>query len=192
MHCTFEELMQPVLLSSRLDLPFFFGRVGLNSLSPNPLTKTSKKLLNIGEVQAGRQDSVTGGHKQFLLGHKKFNAPNLIVWTKKQRFSLRIFTNSGVKTKKMVFISKNVRIFTIFGVEPQKKGSLLQNLQKKQFLLKNSGVTTSILRVSGFDLHYSGIERVTSFRVNPRFRGHNSCLGGHSLLMPSPSWHRAW
>ena len=67
------------------------------------------------------------------------------------------------------------------GVEPQKKGSLLQNLQKKkQFLLPNSGVTTSILKVSGLELHSSGTEPVTFFGAQSSLGGHDSLLGGHS------------
>ena len=58
------------------------------------------------------------------------------MWIKKQRFSSRISTNSGVKTKKIkkikikVFFSKNVRISTISGVEPRKKGSYYKISEK--------------------------------------------------------------
>ena len=110
-----------------------------------------------------------GRHKQILGEHKKFNAPNSRVWTKKQSFSARISTNSWIKTERKGSSSqKNARISTISGVEPQKNGYLLQNL-RKQFLLTNSGVLTSILRVSCFELHSSGIEPLTFF-------------GGQSLL----------
>ena len=34
------------------------------------------------------------------------------------------------KKEKKVFISKNTQIFTISGVKPQKKGSLMENLRK--------------------------------------------------------------
>ena len=52
MHCTFEVLTHAtsVAAESMLGLPSFFGRVGPNSLSPNPLTETSKKTMNFVEV----------------------------------------------------------------------------------------------------------------------------------------------
>ena len=53
--------------------------------------------------------------------------------------------------------------FHYFLGEITKKESFLQNLQKKQFLLTNSGVTTSILGVLGLELHSSGTEPVTFF-----------------------------
>ena len=81
--------------------------------------------------------------------------------------------------KKKVFISKNAQIFTNSGVKPQKK-SLYYKICKKQFLLTNSGVITSILGVSGLELHFSGTEPVTFFWEQFSLGGHNSCLGGTS------------
>ena len=57
---------------------------------------------------------------------------------------------------------------------------------KKQFLLANSGVITSILRVSGLELHFSGTEPVTFFGAQSSLGGHNSCLGGTSSDL---GWH---
>ena len=50
-----------------------------------------------------------------------------------------------------------------FEVRPQKKTGLIAKSAKKQFLLTNFGVTTSILGVSGLELHSSGTEPVTFF-----------------------------
>ena len=116
---------------------------------------------------ARHQDSVTEGGI-----NKKFNNSNPRMWTKKKVFIskyARIFTISGVNTKKL-FISKNARIFTNFGGKPQKKG-LYNKICKKQFLLTNSGVITSILGVSGLELHFSRTEPVTFFWVNSRLGG---------------------
>ena len=68
----------------------------------------------------------------------------------------------------MAFISN---FYEFWGGTTKKKGSLLQNLRKKRFLLPNPGVTTSILKVSGLKLHSGGTERVTFF-------GAQSSLGG--------------
>ena len=71
-------------------------------------------------------------------------------------------------------------------VKPQKKGSLLQNLQKKQFLLTNSGVITSILGDTGLELHFSGTEPATFFGAQSSLGGHSSCLGGTSSDLGNP------
>ena len=78
---------------------------------------------------AERQDSVTGGIKKFG-GHKKFNTSNPRVWTKKK-----------------VFISKKCANFHEFPGETTKKRICITTSAKKQFLLTNSGVITSILGV---------------------------------------------
>ena len=73
--------------------------------------------------------------------------------------------NSEAKTKKnktTVFNSKRARTSTNCGVKPQKSVFIVESA-KKQFLLTNSGVTTSILGVSGLELHSSGTETVTFF-----------------------------
>ena len=85
----------------------------------------------------------------------------------------------------MVFFSKNAQTSTISWVELRKKRVFIAKLKKrvlahkkKGFLLTNSGVTTSILRVYGLELHSSGTEPVTFFGAQSSLRGHNSCLGG--------------
>ena len=47
MHRTFEVLTHAtsIAVEGRLGLPSFFGRLGPNSLNPNPLTETSKKTI---------------------------------------------------------------------------------------------------------------------------------------------------
>ena len=130
-------------------------------------------------MQARRQDSVTGGHKQIWAGHKKFIASNSREWTKKQRFLSQISTMSGVKTKKKKdFISKNTRISTISGMKLQKKGSLMQNLQKT-VLITNSWMTTSILGVSGLELLLSGTKPVNFFGAQSLLWGEQFSFGGH-------------
>ena len=90
------------------------------------------------------------------------------VKTKKKVFiskTTQISTNTGIKSKQEKdFISKTARIFTNSGVKPQKKESLLQKLQKKkQFLHTNCGAITITLGVSGLELHSCGTELVTFF-----------------------------
>ena len=104
----------------------------------------------------------------------------------KKKFSSRISTNSGVKTEKKNGLHlKKCSIFHDFwGGTTKKKGSLSQNLQKKQFWLTNSRVTTNILRVSSLKLHFSGTELVTFLGHNPRLEGYNSRLGGQGFGMP--------
>ena len=54
-----------------------------------------------GMFQARRQDSVTGGHKEFFGGHENFIYVNQTkkVKTKKKVFGLKISTNSGFYPK---------------------------------------------------------------------------------------------
>ena len=66
----------------------------------------------------------------------------------------------GGTTKKMVFIAKSA---------------------KKQFLLKNSRVTTSILRVPGLELHSSGTEPVTFFGAQFSLGSAQFSFGGTAL-----------
>ena len=72
-----------------------------------------------------------GGHKQILGKHKNSKASNLRVWTRKQRSLLRIFTNSGVKTKKRKkkTILKTARISTSWG-ETRKKRVFIAKSKK--------------------------------------------------------------
>ena len=142
---------------------------------------------------------MTGGHKQILGVHKNFNTLNPRVWTKKQRSLSRNSTKSGVKTKKKVFISKYARIFTNSGVKTSKKNplylkkcanfhefrsettkkGLYHKICEKTVLAHEFWVITSILGVSGLELHSSGTKPVTFFAEQSLLGGHNSHLGGH-------------
>ena len=80
-------------------------------------------------------------------------------------------------------------------LKPQKKG-LYYKICKKQFLLTNSGVITSILGVSGLELHFSGTEPVTFSGTQFSLGGHNSCLGAQAVIWwvkvpESPLWRWA-
>ena len=104
--------------------------------------------------------------------------------------------NSGIDQKQKNLYPKNCANFHEFwGETTKRKGSFLQNLQifakfaKKQFLLTNFGVITSILGVSGLELHSSDTEPVTFF-------GGTTRLGGTTLIWGvrpwnAPPWRRA-
>ena len=58
------------------------------------------------------------------------------------------------------------------------------------------GVITSILGVSGLELHFSGTEHVTFFWAQSSLGGNNSCLEGTSSELGRhgpgmPPWRRA-
>ena len=59
-------------------------------------------------------------------------------------------------------------------------GETTKKFAKKQLLLTNSGVITSILGVSGLELYSSGTKPVTFFGAQSSLGGHNSLLGGTS------------
>ena len=85
--------------------------------------------------------------------------------------------------------------FHEFRGETKKRG-LYYKICKKQFLLTNSRVITSILGVSGLELHSSDTEPVTFFWAQSSLGGHNSCLGGTSSNLGGtapdcPPWRRA-
>ena len=83
--------------------------------------------------------------------------------------------------KKGFNLKKCANFYEFRGETTKKKGSLLQNLRKKQFLLTNSGVITStILGVSGLELHFSDTQPVIFFGAQVLLGGHSSCLGGTS------------
>ena len=158
--------------------------------------------------------------------HENFISSNSRVWTKRNRCSTRNSTKSGVKTKKkrsssqkirevsqiLVFITKNVQIFTNsevktrifmnFGLKPQKQTVFIAKSMEKQFLLINSGVITSILGVSGLELHSSSTKPVDFFRAQSClggggtiliWGGTSSDLEGHSPMeCPPPPWRRAY
>ena len=120
----------------------------------------------------------------------------------RNRCSTRNSTKSGVKTKKkrsssqrirevsqiLVFITKNVQIFTNsevktrifmnFGLKPQKQTVFIAKSMEKQFLLINFGVITSILGVSGLELHSSSTKPVDFFRAQSSLGG-----GGGTILI---------
>ena len=146
-------------------------------------------------TQVRRQDSVTEGHKQISERNKNFTTLNSREWTKKQRFhckiprslgkkkglylkNARIFTISGLKTTKKVFISKTAQIFSNSGLKTKKR-VITAKFAKKLLLLTNSGVITSILGVSGLELH-SGIEPVAFFVAISSLEGAQFSFGGKS------------
>ena len=96
--------------------------------------------------------------------------------------------------QKKLFISKNARISTNSGMKPQKKRFFVTKSAKKQFLLTNFGVITSILGVSGIELHSSGTDPVTFFEAQSSLGGiilvgsTSSDSGEHSPGMPP--WRR--
>ena len=68
-----------------------------------------------------------------------------------------------------------------FWVKPEKQAIFIAKFTKKQFLLTNSGVITSILGVSGLESLSCSTEPVISLGHNSRLGGgHNSSLGGTS------------
>ena len=71
-------------------------------------------------------------------------------------------------------------------VKPPKQIVFIAKSMKKTFLLTNSGVTSSILRVSGFELYSSSTEPVNFFGAQFLFGGGtNSDLGGTAPECPS-------
>ena len=92
--------------------------------------------------------------------------------------NVQISTNSKVKIEKKGLHLKKCANFHEFCGETKKIRSLLQNLQKRHFLLTNSGVITSILGVSGLKLHSSGNELVTFFGAQSSLWGAQFSFGG--------------
>ena len=68
--------------------------------------------------------------------------------------------------------------FHNFWGETTKKKVFIAKSAKKQFLLTNSGVTTSILRVPGIELHSSGTEPNTFFGAQSSLWGAQFSFGG--------------
>ena len=108
------------------------------------------------------------------------------MWTKKKVVIskyVRIFTNSGVNTKKALHLKK-CAIFHKFWSETSNERVFITKSAKKQFLLTNSSrVITSISGVSGLELPISGTEPVTFFWAQCSLGGHNSCLRGTSSYL---------
>ena len=66
------------------------------------------------------------------------------------------------------------------GMKPHKQTVLIAKFTNKQFLLTNSRVITSILGVSGLELHFSFTEPLNFFGAQSSLGGHDSRLGGTS------------
>ena len=127
-------------------------------------------------TQARRQDSVRGGARTLILPilEGKFHE----FWGEDQKKGLHLTKcakfhdfRGEYLIKIKVFNSKIARISINSMVKPQNKKVFIAKSVKKQCLLTNSGVTASILGVSGLKLNSSGIELVTFF-------GAQTSLGG--------------
>ena len=86
--------------------------------------------------------------------------------------------NSEVKTKKKKKKEKTNKGLRpqIYGKFPEIRGESTK-ITKKHFLVTNSKATTSILGVSGLDLHSSSPEPVNFFGHNPRLGGAQFSFG---------------
>ena len=82
------------------------------------------------------------------------------------------------KRKKKVFVPKYTQIFMNSGVNPQKQTVFIAKSTKKHFLFTNSEVITSILGVSGLELHSSSTEPVNFFGAQSSIGGAQFSLGG--------------
>ena len=67
--------------------------------------------------------------------------------------------------------------------EDQKKKVFTAESAKNRFLLTNFGVMTSILGVSGLELHSSGTKSVTFFGAQSLLWGHNPRFGGAKAVI---------
>ena len=81
------------------------------------------------------------------------------------------------KDKNKGFLLKKCTNFHDFWGGTAKKKGLITKLAKKQFLLTNSAVPTSILRDSGLEQHSSGTEPVTFFRAQSSLGGKQFSFG---------------
>ena len=135
--------------------------------------------LNATTKQARRQNSVTGGGLNNFWGRKFF--------------FLKCESEDQIKR----FSLQNLRKKTILAHElrgenqKKKENGLYREICKKRFLPTNSGVKTSILGVTGPEMHSSGTEIVTSCGAQSSLRGASSDLGGHGPETPPPFWLRA-
>ena len=87
--------------------------------------------------------------KKKFLSQKVRECPRILVFISK---IAQMSTKSNVKAKKKGLYPKIYQIFLNSGVKPQKQTVFIAKSTKKQFLPTNSGVITSILEVSGFEL----------------------------------------
>ena len=152
-------------------------------------------MLRIGECGPNNE----GLHREFprILGSRQKKGLHLKIctnfhefWDKKKGLQLKNCANFhkvwGKDQKKKVFISKYARISTNSGMKLQKKRVFIAKSARKQFLLTKSGVTTSILGVSGLKLHSSGTEPVTFFGAQFSFGGAQAVIWGFGPGMPPP------
>ena len=113
--------------------------------------------------------------------------------------NVRISTGSTeVKTKKKKqSLSKNIRyIFINFGLKPQKHTVFTAKSTKNSSCSQIFWVITSILAVTGLELHSSCTEPVNFFWAQSTLGGYNSRLGGTSSTFGGhapecPPWRRA-
>ena len=154
---------------------------------------------------------ILGGHENFI---SLWNSTKSGAKTKKMVFALKTTQFSkkfglllqksakfletwGEDKKKKVFISKYTRIFMNSWVQPHKQTIFIAKSTNKQFLLTNSGVTTSILGVSGLELHSSCTEPVNFFEAQPSLgRAQFSFVGAREVIWVgtapnAPSWRQA-
>ena len=123
---------------------------------------------------ARRQDSMAwgGGTKNLILRIRE-GGPKKVFISK----YTRIFTNSGVKAKKALRLKKCANFHELRG-ETAKKGSLLQNLQKKTVLAHEVWGDNQYLGSLRPRTALQSTEPVTFFGAQSSLGGHNSCLGG--------------
>ena len=149
---------------------------------------------------ARRQDSMTGGrgHKQILGGTKSLILRIRECGPKKRSSSQNMRGYSlilGWRQKKDLHLKKWANFHELRGETT--KNVFITKSAHKQILLTNSGVITSILGVSGLELHFIGTEPVTFFGGTILAWGHNSCLGGtcsdlgRGTAPECPPWRRA-
>ena len=101
-----------------------------------------------------------GGHKEILGGHENFIYVNSRVWIKRKRWRPKKRSSVQKFSQILVFIPKIVWFST------------------------NSEAISTILRVSGLDLHSGSPEPINFFGAQFSLGGHNFRLGGHGPGMP--------
>ena len=79
---------------------------------------------------------------------------------------------------------KKLANFHEFRGKTTKKRIFITKSAKKQFWPTNSEAITSILGVSGLELHFSGTEPVTFFGAQSSLGGQSSCLRGTAREFP--------
>ena len=123
-----------------------------------------------------------GGHKQILGGTKSSMLRIRGCRPKNKGFYCKFSRILRRRPKKRSLSQKCTNFHDFWGGTTKQKG-LYCKIYENQFLLTNSGVTTSIL-ISGIELHSSGTELVTFFGARSLLGGHNSCLGAWNASAP--------